>query len=65
MRRMTYGVGWLKWRVRVMEREYGMTSEEFYVNRLAGNEEALSHIPRFQRHVWATFYRELQSRTLV
>jgi hypothetical protein len=38
-----------------LERQYGTSSADFYARHVAG--EALP-IPRFTRHVWASFYRD-------
>ena len=45
--------------LRLLEDRYGVSSEEFYAAHLAdeGLPEGLSG---FNRHAWASFYRELQ-----
>ena len=40
-----------------LEREHGMTSAEFYARHVA--REPLE-VPRFARHVWASFYRDVR-----
>jgi hypothetical protein len=42
----------------VLERHYGMSSAEFYAAHEAG--ESLEGIPEFDRHVWASFYRDVR-----
>jgi hypothetical protein len=37
------------------EHEYGLSSEAFYAAHLADD---LPDVPRFHRHVWASFYRD-------
>jgi hypothetical protein len=39
----------------LFERSFGMSSDDFYASHVA--DEPLD-IPRFERHVWASFYRE-------
>jgi hypothetical protein len=40
-----------------LERRYGMPSREFYELHVAG--ELSAEISNFDRHVWASFYRDL------
>lgn len=40
-----------------LERDYGMSSAEFYAAHVAG--EPLD-VSRFTRHVWASFYRDVR-----
>jgi hypothetical protein len=51
-----YDVSTLGRTLLALEREYGMASADFYAAHCAG--EALESIPGFNRHVWASFYRD-------
>jgi len=39
------------------EEAFGMSSEVFYAAHQA-DDESVAHIPRFERHAWASFYRD-------
>lgn len=40
------------------ETAYGMASRDFYARHL--DDSGLDHMPRFERHVWASFYEDVQ-----
>jgi hypothetical protein len=42
--------------VREFEREYGMTTEDFYARWVDGTS---MEIPRFEQHVWASFHEDI------
>ena len=42
----------------LFEERYGMTTPDFYEALVAG--ESFEDIPRFHRHVWASFYRDVR-----
>jgi hypothetical protein len=44
------------------EEQYHLSSEAFYEAYLGGS-EAITHIPGFHQHVWASFYREVRRLT--
>lgn len=56
MERRTYNTGSLLRSLEVFEREFGMSSDEFFA-RFRRDDPDLD-VPGFQRHVWASFYRE-------
>jgi hypothetical protein len=55
MERYVYNAASLERLCASFERAYGMSSGEFYEAHLAGDD---LDIPRFHRHVWASFHRE-------
>ena len=44
-----------------LEERYGMTSEAFYAAHVSDDAERLEDIARYDRHVWASFYREARN----
>jgi hypothetical protein len=42
--------------VREFEREYGMSTEDFYARYMAGEEMS---IPRFNQYAWAAFHEDV------
>lgn len=57
MKKIYYSADSLTRVLRSLERKYGMASRDFYARVLSG--ERLD-IPRFTRHVWASFYRDVR-----
>lgn len=57
MEKLTYNKDDVRHMLGWFERTYGMPSEEFYVAHTSGAEFP---VPRFHRHVWASFWRESQ-----
>jgi hypothetical protein len=55
--RRTYGLYELEGWLAEYEHRYKLSSEEFYRLHLDDSEELL-RLPRFDRHVWASYYRE-------
>jgi hypothetical protein len=60
LRRTTYNTASLEHTLGVLEERYGMSSDEFYEAHV-GEGERVEGIPRFDRHVWASFYREARN----
>jgi hypothetical protein len=60
MRRSTYNTASLEHTLGALEERYGMSSDEFY-DAHVGEGERVKEIPRFDRHVWASFYREARN----
>ena len=46
--------------IRELEREYGMTTEEFYERHAAGEDLP---IPRFSQHIWLAFHEDILRMT--
>lgn len=44
------------------EERYGLNSDAFY-EAYVQDGEAIAHVPGFQRHVWASFYRDARRLT--
>jgi hypothetical protein len=44
----------------LFEERFGLSTLEFYEAYESGNVERFEHIPRFHRHVWASFYRDVR-----
>jgi hypothetical protein len=57
MRRATYNASSLRGALAELERRYGMPSEEFHARHIAGDE---LDVPRFDRHLWLSYYLELE-----
>ena len=60
MQKLYYNAESLDRGIREFEREYGMSTEEFYARYMAG--EKLD-IPRFNQHAWAAFRDDIQRLT--
>lgn len=58
MQRAGYNAESLSQGLREFEIAFGMTSAEFYERHLALDPEM--PIPRYERHVWASFYEDVQ-----
>ena len=56
MEKKTYDGASLERACVAFERRYGLSSEDFHAARVSGAE--LPEIPRFEQHVWASFYRD-------
>lgn len=56
--RRYYGLYELEGWLAEYEHKYGLTSEEFYRLHLFDSVELLARVRRFDRHVWASYYRE-------
>lgn len=61
MKKRYYSAESLDQAVREFEREYGMSSEEFYERREAG--ETIAEIPLFVQHVWIGFWEDISRMT--
>jgi hypothetical protein len=57
MDRMYYSAESLDRAIREFEGEYGLTSEELHARYIAG--ESVEGVPRFEQHVWASFYEDI------
>lgn len=55
----SYGLYELEGWLASYEHKYGLTSEEFYRLHLLDSVELLK-VSRFDRHVWASYYREVK-----
>lgn len=60
MQKLYYTAASLDSAVQEFEREYGMTSADFHARWTA---EEPMEIPRFEQHVWASFYEDVQRLT--
>jgi hypothetical protein len=62
MQKRYYNAASLERSLGAFERLYGMSSDEFYKAHSAPGDDSplLKDVPRFERHVWASFYRELR-----
>lgn len=58
MERATYNADSLSRALREFEEAFGMSSAEFYTRHREDLD--LEHVPRFERHVWASFYEDVQ-----
>lgn len=56
MERRIYSAESLTTGLREFEQHFGMSSHEFYARHTADGELS---IPRFERHVWASFYEDV------
>lgn len=56
-----YNATTLKDAVAIYEREYGMSSADFYEAHQASTKQVLAGIPGFQRSVWAGLWQELRA----
>jgi hypothetical protein len=61
MKRTTYNIASLEHALGTLEERYGMTSDAFYVAHVSADNKRLAEIARFDRHVWASFYREART----
>ena len=57
-KRNVYTVASLERVLASFEEHYGLSTTDFYEAHVADAE--LDHIPRFHRHVWASFYRNVR-----
>lgn len=60
MQKLYYNAESLDRGIREFEREYGMSTEDFYVRYIAGEE---MDIPRFNQHTWASFHDAIDRLT--
>jgi hypothetical protein len=60
MQKLYYNAESLDRGIREFEREYGMSTEEFYARYMAGEELP---VPRFNQHAWAAFRDDIQRLT--
>lgn len=58
MKRRVYTADSLERLLSSLEKQYGMTSADFYGRVLGGDE--LPDVPRFHRHIWASMYRDVR-----
>jgi hypothetical protein len=59
MERNVYSAASLERVLASFEEHYGMSSDDFYAAHVARS-AAVSHISRFHRHTWASFYRDVR-----
>jgi hypothetical protein len=56
MDRRVYSAESLRRGLREFETHFGLSTEDFYERHRAGDELP---VPRFERHVWASFYEDV------
>ncbi len=58
MERAVYNADSLSRGMREFEIAFGMSSDDFYIRHREDRD--LGHVPRFERHVWASFYEDIR-----
>jgi hypothetical protein len=58
-KRYTYDAESLRQAMAAFERAYGIDSDDFYVRHTEGG-ELPAELPRFDRHVWASFVEDVR-----